>query len=641
MPTNAPEVFPIKIEGDTSALDAMKGKLREAEGDLKRLQYTAKSELFGELQFAKAKAQVKDLSSEIKGLDRANREAERSAAKTAKEAQKLAEIRNAAKRPSSLLEGSGGEMSAKGADAGSLFGSAFAGTFAGNLASHAAVAIKDLAVSIPSMIGEGVIEGVKATSTKIRNIAILDRLTKGQGEIAEQVSKSLAGETGIGEDKAMERVKALIQAKFDRGDTELVFKASAEIGAVKGEGKADAFLAILEKVQLEGKVTEKALKGLAGAGVEKSALLEQLKQTGETTEQVEARLKAGGVAAKDFARAAATAVQNDIGGVAGKGLDAMINKLKIGVGDLFDGMDEGVSVIEGVGETIGKALSGAEGAQLKASISAAGNEVLALAKNITAADIKTLFSAAAGAATTLASGIKEAAGAAAALYNFAKQVSGSGSHMESGSSGTAEGDAIEQEIAAGNRRAFIREQAIEKAKADAKRLEEATAGNAKGDAAAGGVQTGKAYADGLAKGIEENAGKPAAAAAAAMAGTIDAGKATAKIKSPSKVTEEEGKNLEEGRALGIQRNAWRPAAAAADSMGRTVNAGGATGGALGGSGGSAGGNNYTFAPVITIPGGSDVGAAIDRALTLAYPAFLSMLRQSERDKREGFTNARG
>mgnify|MGYP000614983694 FL=1 len=76
-------------------------------------------------------------------------------------------------------------------------------------------------------------------------------------------------------------------------------------------------------------------------------------------------------------------------------------------------------------------------------------------------------------------------------------------------------------------------------------------------------------------------------------------------------------------------------------MGRTVNAGGATGGALGGSGGSAGGNNYTFAPVITIPGGSDVGAAIDRALTLAYPAFLSMLRQSERDKREGFTNARG
>jgi len=196
MPTNAPEVFPIKIEGDTSALDAMKGKLREAEIDLKRLQYTAKSELFGDLQFAKAKAGVKDLVSEIKGLDRSTKEAERSSARAAKEAQKLAEVRNAAKRPSSLLEGASGEMGTKGADAGSLFGSAFAGTFAGNLASHAAVAIKDLALAIPSMIGEGVIEGVKATSTKIRNIAILDRLTKGQGEIAEGVSKSLAaGET--------------------------------------------------------------------------------------------------------------------------------------------------------------------------------------------------------------------------------------------------------------------------------------------------------------------------------------------------------------------------------------------------------------------------------------------------------------
>ena len=612
------DVIPVRFEVDSGPIERARAKLTEAEAALRGLTQGAKVPTAIDVQTDEARASVRALKDEIKALEKARKESDRLALQGYK-FQKAAEAAAA----------KGGEKGGEGMSLGSqaVIGAA---RYLGEKGVDFALSGAKWAASIAK---GAVTMGIEATASKQKNIAILDRLTKGQGELAESVSKQLAGETGVGEEKAMERVKALIQARFDRADTEMVFRASAEIGEVKGQGKADAFLEILEKVQFEGKVTEKALKGLASAGVEKSALLEQLQQTGETTEQVEARLKSGGVAAKDFARAAAAAVQKDIGGVAGKGLDAMINKLKMGVGDLFDGMDEGVGALEGLGGVIGAALSGEEGAKLKESISAAGNEVLKLAKNVTAADVKTLFDAAGSAATTMAAGIKAAAGAAADLWNITKQVSGRGSHTES----IDTGDEVERE-------AFLRNKAFndkiaaeqEKAAAKAKAAQEAAAGagagGAAGQAAAGGYNAGKAYADGLAKGIDENAGKAAAAGAGAVAGAVKAGAAAQKSHSPSEVMAEKGENYVEGYEIGIRRTAGRAATAGSDMVGRTVRA---AGGPAGGSAGAASGAAASIILQVyqTLPPGSPEAtrAAARAGAEQSMPAFLQLLRQAGRD----------
>ncbi|WP_196299831.1 hypothetical protein, partial [Streptococcus pneumoniae] len=84
-------------------------------------------------------------------------------------------------------------------------------------------------------------------------------------------------------------------------------------------------------------------------------------------------LKGGKVAASDFAKAASAAATRDFGGIAGKDLASMFNRAKIAAGDLFDGMDEGLDSVKGLGALVTDALSGKEGEALKASISAAGN----------------------------------------------------------------------------------------------------------------------------------------------------------------------------------------------------------------------------------------------------------------------------
>ena len=618
-----PDVIPVRFEVDTGHIERARAKLTEAEAALRGLTQGAKVPTAIDVQTDEARASVRALKDEIKALEKARRDADRLALQGYK-------FQKAAEAAAAKGAEKGGEGMTLGSQA--IIGAA---RYLGEKGVDFALSGAKWAASI---VKGAVTMGIEGTASRQKNIAILDRLTKGQGELAESVSKQLAGETGVGEEKAMERVKALIQARFDRADTEMVFRASAEIGEVKGQGKADAFLEILEKVQFEGKVTEKALKGLASAGVEKSALLEQLQQTGETTEQVEARLKSGGVAAKDFARAAAAAVQKDIGGVAGKGLDAMFNRAKIAAGDLFDGMDEGVGALEGLGNIVIGALSGADGAKLKESISAAGNEVLKLAKNVTAADVKTLFDAAAGAATTMAAGIKAAAGAAAELWNITKQVSGKGGHVEEDTGswfGGGTDEAIVEEINAGNRRAAIREMEAEKIKAAAEKAKAAAAagpGEASGQAAAGGYVTGKAYADGFSKGVDENAGKAAAAGAALVGGAVKAGAAAQKSHSPSEVMAEKGENYVEGYEIGIRRTAGRAASAGSDMVGRTVRAAG--GGAGGGAGAAAGAASSIILQVYqTLPPGSPEAtrAAARAGAEQAYPAFLAALRQAGRD----------
>lgn len=98
--------------------------------------------------------------------------------------------------------------------------------------------------------------------------------------------------------------------------------------------------------------------------------------------------------------------------------------------------------------------------------------------------------------------------------------------------------------------------------------------------------------------------------------------------------------------MGIERNADKPASAASRMMGRVVRAGaggvenGATGsfagtGSVGGGGGGATTVNNIFSPTVTVQGGgADVAQQVDRALLAAYPGWLAMQRQSQRDAQE-------
>lgn len=637
------EVIPVRIEVDAAPVDVAKAKLREAEAVLQGFVKGARVPLYIEVQTDQARASVRALKDDVKALEKAQKDANAQAVKAfqyqraaAADADKAAAGKIKDLFGTSVMELGARRIAAafgKGKEETKAIEGALMQGGAALASGAAAAATAALAIGAAGvgLIAAGIKYGIEGTASRIKNQAVLDKLTGGQGEIADDVNKALAAATGIDEDKALERTKGLIQAGFNREETEIVFRASADIGEVKGQGKAEAFLAILEKVQLMGEVTEKSVKGLAGAGVEKSALIEQLKQTGETTEQVEARLKAGKVSAGEFARAASAAVQKDIGGVAGKGLDAMVNRLKIGFDDLFDDMDLGP--IETLGGLLNDALSGEDGAKLKAGISEAGTAVLALAKNITAEDIKGAITGIATAATSMAKSIGDAANYAHELSISWKEVSGANAQ---------EGEDIERQIKAQTDRAQIRYEKEQKAK----EALAAAGGGVKGDlaaagpstkgddgAATGGNATGKAFADGMAKGVEENAGKPAAAAAAAAAGMTAAGKDAIKSKSPSRVAEEQiGKTFDEGAELGIIRNAGKPAAAAADMMRGTTRAARGASPGLEGAGAAGGGGSLSITVNVQVPPGSPEATkeAARAGSEMALAIVLAKLREAGR-----------
>lgn len=617
-----------KVKESKAAAASLASQLGETKSALKALQDEANKERYGKDPIARAR-------NEVKGLG----DAYRAAAAEAKSAEKAlgdaAKAKEKSQKESNDLAVKGFQFQRADEAAKAAESAAFYEKGGKALASGATIALAAAAaigVAAAGILKAGVSYGIEQTAQREKNVAVLDKLTGGQGTLAEEFSKKLAAETGTEEDTAMARIKGLINARFGQADTESIFRASADLGEIKGQGNAEAFISILEKVQEHGSATEKSLKGLEGAGVERAAVLDMLKQAGESAEEVERRLKAGKVSSEDFARAASAAVSKDLGGVAGKGLDAMLNRLKIGFDDLFDDFDLGP--LKDAGSLLDDALQGDAGAALKKGITEAGNAVLGLAKNITAADIKSFFETAGSAASTAASAIKSAATAAGELWNTIKQVSGKGGHLQDDKGSLLGGgtdDQIVHEIEQANKREEIR--------ASQKAERERLAAEAKN----GGEKVGEAVADGMAKGVADNASKANAATAAMVKGALDAGASTAKIKSPSGVAQEHGKFYDEGWERGIEQHADRPARAA-KSMAAGVGAAGAsaTGGTAGVApgGGAAGGGiivNNNFAIQAGTP--DDIKDALMRAVEELTPAvqalFLRSQRLSQRDATEG------
>src|ERR1051326_449968 len=266
---------------DAAAVAELKGTLDEAKGALKGLQDEANKDIFAKDPIKRARAEVQELTAAYRELAKAQKEADKEAKAADKEA---------SKRKAAIEKATGKEKPLEKAfEKGEGHATAIEGALAKGgeaLAAGAKVAVgAALAIGAAgvALVKSGVEFGIRSTADKDKQIQILDRLTHGPGRIAEEVSQGLAEQTGVSEEKTLERVKSLIGAKFGRGDTEAIARAAADIGEVKGEGSGEAFISLLEKTKELGAASEKSIKALASVGIEKSELYVGLKKTGETT----------------------------------------------------------------------------------------------------------------------------------------------------------------------------------------------------------------------------------------------------------------------------------------------------------------------------------------------------------------------
>jgi hypothetical protein len=455
------------------------------------------------------------------------------------------------------------------------------------LAGGAAAAAAIVAASA-YMLEKGVELGVRQTSEREAQTRILDKLTQGQGDLAYRVTMSLAGEKGVDPATAAERVKGLIQAGFDRSETEILFRASADLGEVKGAEKGKTFLELLEKTAAKGKVNEESLNDLAEAGVEAAGVLDLLRQKGEGLDAVRTRVKAGQVSVADFTKAVGGAVSAKLGGAAGNGLDAELNRAKITAASLFDDFD--LSPVEGALKAVQEILVSPTGTELKDGIKDVGDSLLSFLDPLKTekgkADLKLFFHDVAGAAHDAAEVIREVEHGLGKVVDAAVWVSKAYKEIR----GTQK---LAESVADNNGVIDLNEFA---AKRDAERYgtddlaARDAARKAGAEARAAGLDVAKGYADGL------EAGKPLVDKTMRQLmeeGAIEPANEALDRHSPSKVFAGMGRDSVLGYAKGANDNAAVASDATADMAEQSIAAARRPGllgpGGLGASGGGGAG----------------------------------------------------
>jgi hypothetical protein len=569
------------------AAEGMKGvksltdQLGAARAELKRLQDAANVELFAKNPLAKAKHDVEELERALKqkaeaakkvrdvfdkmvGADKISTGSPETFAgrvrgvAAASWTTKKDSIADQAGVLRGLLANGGKDLEGHAtASAVALGGAVGALKMGGEILSSAAAKAKDLLI-------EGVQYGIEKSAAREKQTSILDKLTRGEGKLAYRVSTELSAATGVDTGTTRDRMKGLIQAHFNEADTRTQIKAAADIGEVLGAGAAESYLGALEKMSHRGKATERDMRAMTGAGVDLKHILAGLAGPSETIEMVETRLKAGKIASQDFARAAAAVVQKDMGGVAGKGLDATVNRLKIARDSLFSGWD--TSPLDDLGKRIVEVMSSPVGEELKKSIGEVGAAVLNMSNSITKEDIAQALSAGAAAAHDLAEAIKMARDMASDFAPYAE--------MLVGVLQTVPGFSAGMSLLPGGQ-AFA-EIGGEMALRERRPAEEGAAKEAR--------NAGKDIAEGYAEGIKEGAPEVAAAVKTTLDAGIEAGNKTLDRHSPSKVYQGMGKDSALGYAKGANDNAGAVEDAGAGIARRAIagTGGGQAGGGVGG-----------------------------------------------------------
>lgn len=486
-----------------------------------------------------------------------------------------------------------------------------------------------LAVAAGKLIFAAVQYGVEQTAAAEKQKAILDKLTGGRGAVTFDLALSLAGETGQSPEVAIERVKQLMAAKFSSAEIPLLIKASADLGAVKGDEKGKVLLEKLEMIANKGKVSEESLNGLSEAGVNAERVLEKLRKKGESLDAVRLRLKAGTIGAKEFAKAVGEAVEQDFGGIAGKGLDASLNRAKISFSKLFTGLN--LSPLTTAIDKVSKVLDGPAGEKLKTAFSHLGD-----------AAIKSLFGPFEGAegqkrlekiATTLATIVEATAKIlekAAPIIEKALDLLFDTGKKDPSALATVIDVVLGMAIAFDS----LIKLDIAGAAAGIDRAAQALAAFLGIDiSAASGIGTG--IVDGMIGGILSGAAGVVTAIQTVAGDAINAAKATLGIASPSKVFADLGAYTSLGFAKGANDNAGVASDATASmASDATGSAAGAMGAGAGGAGGNAGGGSTTVTINVSASGNGSADAQATAIADALKPKVEAIIRSAQRGMAE-------
>ena len=503
------------------------------------------------------------------------------------------------------------------------------GAAAGGLAAGAAVALAAgvaIGYGAAQLLAAGTKMALIESAQRQRSIGILDKLGKGQGAKDYDVAVKIAADIGADSvEPVLKQYGKLLKAGFDKETIKLVIKASADLGAVEGEEKAKGFLQQLEKAANKGKVNEESLNAMAEAGISVDAVLKKLAKSGESLDAVRARVKSGAVDAKVFAKAAASAVEDQLGGISGKGYLAGLARLKLGFSQLFTGLD--MKGPEEALATLNDVIGGGKGAELKAAftelfgeISKAifdpfrGTEGKARIENITNGII--------GLAKVTASAVRIAAPLIERLITGFSVLAG-----------------LDESYPAVRALVGLKNVLVGIVSLDPKQVLAGIAG------AFGGLTDlvfgqdlfalGNQMIAGLAQGITSGAGGVIEAIVSTVKAAIGAGKDAAVVQSPSKEFAWQGRMWTEGLAQGANDNADAPARAVTGVVDGSIAAARARGGAgAGGAAGAEGGG----APGLTIiqhfgPGTApEIAAAAKTGAEAGYEVWRQNARRFARER---------
>lgn len=512
---------------------------------------------------------------------------------------------------------------------------------AGGIAVTAAA--EKLAVGAAQLVKAGYQLAVEETSKKEIQTAIFNAIGHGGGY---EVAIDLAAKYNIPEDQAISQVKALLGAKFSEAEIPVIMKLAVGIGAVEGEGKAQAFLEQLQKVDLKGKFDEKSIKGFVAAGVDAQTIYENLaKKLGVSIDTAKAKVKAGQVSVREGIDAVEAAADKQFGGVAEKmanSVPALLAVLGNDAKHLFDSVDLGP--IKDFLKTLDSVIKGPEGQEIKSAI----NELFAALNDAVLSNFKgeqgkqKLREFAHDVAKSIhefAEGVKEAK-PAITLIERLLLISAKGAPGTVKLFGDLSG--LSELIDTLNAVEYLIEALDGLSLDDVTNSIEQFIDELLGfDLFGGGEDIGSQLVNGIVEGIEGGASAAIDAATQMATDALNAAKSALGIHSPSKEFAAVGAFSAEGFSQAMDSHPGPEAAGegmaqrALDGAAGAASPGGA--GAPGGGGaGSAGGMVVHFSPQIHLPPGSpaETQAAAKAGVAAALPEFEAMLRRAQRDELE-------
>lgn len=511
-----------------------------------------------------------------------------------------------------------------------------------------------------------------------------------------EVAAHLGLQFGIGEDKAVEEAKSLLQAKFKESEVPVLIKVAAGMDAVKS-GSGAEYLEKLEKLRLEPKVTTKDLAGLWKLGLDSKAVYADLAKTlGVTVPVAMAKVKSGAVDTETVIKAIERAGQKSFGGISNLLEDnvlVMLDRVKGDAEHLFDGVD--TSTVKAALKNLIGEIEGGAGAELKGAVADLFGSTFGVALGDFAGkggkeQIDEVFHAIAGGVHEAAAAVRslkpdveallalfrtalhdgtidsfikagtvvakakigEESDQARALRGKADAAAGKGSWVEGSETiwklrrwaGTDKEYEHDRQKELGNE-SENGEKTSPADKAKAAKEDEihdrAGAGSAvdENGVNAGGADAGNALDDGMAQGIEAGKAKAVNAAAAMGRDSVKAAKDAVGYGSPAEEFIKIGQAGDEGMAEGYKGR--RSSAAAGDMADRSADAANDNTPGLPANPGGGGSTSITygdvygtFAPQVAIPGGANAADASQAVQQALAAAYPEWLATQRRAQRE-------